>query len=297
MVAKYRFLTSGCFCGFRNEGVSPRRRRLIQATGIDFVASLADLLVGAGHKARAQSVAGGAPVVDRLSVRIVTDNYTDRYSVPQAMPGIAIQPAAGTEQKGVPPQTTPEAEWGLAMLAESARGTEIRRVMIDFGYSPNVLRNNMRILGVEPTSLDALVLSHGHRDHYGGLVGLLAARSGALKPDLPRFVGGEDCFCTRENTSGGDFGVLDRPAILAAGVRLVMAEGPAVAADHAITSGQIPKRSYENPLRGTVERVGVNAGLGCNPVSMPTVKDTGAYIPNDVPHELATSYVAKGRSC
>lgn len=295
MTARYRLRTWECACGGESDDVSESRRRLIQATGIGFVASLAATLVGAGRTAQAQGVSHTAPAVDRLSVRIVTDNYTDRYSVPQVMPGIMVKRAGGTEKKGVPPQTTLEAEWGLAMLAESTRESETRRVMIDFGYSPDVLLNNMRFLGIEAASIDALVLSHGHRDHYGGLVGLLAANRGALKPDLPLFVGGEDCFCARETTSGSDFGVLDRPAILAAGVRLVMAEGPAAVAGHAVASGQIPKRSYEDPLRGTMERVGINAGLGCDPASMPAQKNTGTFIPDDFQHEIATSYVVRGK--
>ena len=37
----------------------------------------------------------------------------------------------------------------------------------------------------------------------------------------------------------------------------MMAEGPAIAADHAVTSGQIPKTAYEDPLRVTLERTGM----------------------------------------
>src|SRR5215204_4140610 len=58
------------------------RRQAIRATGIGFVATLAAILTGAGRTALAQPAGGKVPVVDRLSVRIVTDIYTDRYSVP-----------------------------------------------------------------------------------------------------------------------------------------------------------------------------------------------------------------------
>jgi len=55
-----------------------------------------------------------------------------------------------------------------------------------------------------------------------------AARSGAaqgkLKPGLPLFVGGEDCFCTRHGGNGVDDGVLARPGILAAGIRAYIAD-------------------------------------------------------------------------
>ena len=55
-------------------------------------------------------------------------------------------------------------------------------------------------------------ISHGHYDHFGGLVGFLSANKGKLKRDLPFFVGGEDCFCMRE-TDAGQYGALDRKAI------------------------------------------------------------------------------------
>ena len=253
------------------------------------------MLAGAGRTAWAQPVAGTVPVVDRLSVRMVTDNYTDRYSVPQRTDGMKVERAGGTEKPGVPPRTTLQAEWGLSMFAESLRGGETRRVMVDFGYSPEVLLTNIGFLGVDPASLDALVLSHGHQDHFGGLVGFLDASKGKLKPGLPLFVGGEDCFCTRQAANNSDFGVLDRPAILAAGIKLMLAEGPAIAADHAVTSGQIPKSTYEDPLRSTTERTGITAGLGCDPALEPAGKNTGTFVPDDFQHEIATSYVVRDK--
>jgi 7,8-dihydropterin-6-yl-methyl-4-(beta-D-ribofuranosyl)aminobenzene 5'-phosphate synthase len=271
------------------------RRQVLRATGAGFVATFASMLTDAGHVATAQPAPARAPVVDRLSVRMVTDNYTDRYSVPLHPQGMQVERMGGIERPGVPPHLTLQGEWGLSMVAESVLGAETRRVMIDFGYSHEVLLTNLGFLGIDPATLDALVLSHGHRDHYGGLIGLLDAAKGRLKPDLPMFVGGEDCFCSRESAAGDDFGVLDRPAILASGIRLMVAEGPAIAADHAITSGQIPKITSEVPLRATIERTGLVGGLGCDPAKEPAAKNTGSYIPDDFQHEIATSYVVRDK--
>ena len=166
--------------------------------------------------------------------------------------------------------------------------------MIDFGYTPEVLLNNMKILQVDPSLFDAMVLSHGHYDHFGGMVGFLNAKKAVLKKDLPFYVGGEDCFCIRRN-SGGQFGALDRQAILDSGVSLMMAEEPAVIADHGFTTGRIGQHSFETPLRATNEIVGIFDGFGCYPDKMPAAKSTGQYIPDDFEHELATSYLVKDR--
>ena len=54
-------------------------------------------------------------------------------------------------------------------------------MLVDFGYTPEVLLNNMAILKLDPATFDALVLSHGHYDHFGGMVGFLKANKGNLK--------------------------------------------------------------------------------------------------------------------
>ena len=271
------------------------RRQALRATGIGFVATLTSILVGAGRTAWAEPVIGGAPVVDGVSVRILADNHTDRYSIPFVTPGMKVERVTGSERPGVPPLDTWRAEWGLSMLAESVRADETRQVMIDYGYTAEALLRNMGLLKLDPATLDALVLSHGHFDHFGGLMGMLTAAKGRLKPGLPLFVGGEDCFCTRTSPTGGDYGTLDRPGILAAGIKLMLAEGPAIAADHAVTSGQIPKATREKPLQATKELTGLIAGLGCDPALEPAAKNTGTYMPDDFQHEIATSYVVKDK--
>lgn len=69
--------------------------------------------------------------------------------------------------------------------------------MLDYGYTPEVLLNNMALVGVDPSKLDALIVSHGHYDHFGGLNGFLDKFRDKLPADVKLYAGGEDNFCHR----------------------------------------------------------------------------------------------------
>ena len=80
-----------------------------------------------------------------------------------------------------------------------------------------------------------------------------------------------------------------------ADLALMMAEGPAIVADHAFTTGRIGQISFEKPLLPTQEIVGIFDGFGCFPEKMPAAKNIGQYIPDDFDHEIATVYMVKGK--
>jgi 7,8-dihydropterin-6-yl-methyl-4-(beta-D-ribofuranosyl)aminobenzene 5'-phosphate synthase len=264
------------------------------AGGAGFVSAMIATMVANAQTARARTLGRAAPEVDRLAVRIVTDNIVIQFVPNEERDGLTIERRGGNTKPDRPPRHALNGEWGLAMHAQSTIGGEERNVLVDFGYTPEVLNNNLAILGIDPATFDAMVLSHGHYDHFGGMVGFLNANKGKLKSKLPFFVGGEDCFCIRKNP-GGQFGALDRKAIVEADLALMMAEGPALVADHAFTTGRIAQRSFENPLLPTMEIVGIFDGFGCFPEKMPPAKNTGDYIPDDFDHEIATNYVVKGK--
>lgn len=71
--------------------------------------------------------------------------------------------------------------WGFACLIT---GTE-KTILFDTGADGAVLLANMQKLGIDPAAIDIVVLSHAHRDHVGGLEGLLAVNP-AVTVFLPR---------------------------------------------------------------------------------------------------------------
>ncbi|MBL7178573.1 MAG: MBL fold metallo-hydrolase [Desulfobacteraceae bacterium] len=47
------------------------------------------------------------------------------------------------------------------------------RILFDTGGDPSILLKNMDRMDIDPEKIDSVVLSHGHADHTGGLIGLL----------------------------------------------------------------------------------------------------------------------------
>jgi len=74
------------------------------------------------------------------------------------------------------------AEHGFAALVTTRRGDRTHTLLFDTGVSPNGLADNMERLGIVAADIEALVLSHNHFDHAGGLLGLARLRRRAGLP-------------------------------------------------------------------------------------------------------------------
>jgi 7,8-dihydropterin-6-yl-methyl-4-(beta-D-ribofuranosyl)aminobenzene 5'-phosphate synthase len=61
------------------------------------------------------------------------------------------------------------AEWGLSIFVWGLKET----ILFDTGGGGNILGANMRHLGISRDGIDIVVLSHMHRDHYGGMEAVL----------------------------------------------------------------------------------------------------------------------------
>jgi 7,8-dihydropterin-6-yl-methyl-4-(beta-D-ribofuranosyl)aminobenzene 5'-phosphate synthase len=234
-----------------------------------------------------------APVVDRLSVRVLVDGAYNLFLRPGEAKGVKIEP---------PPRIADyrralHNEWGLSLFLESQRASEQRTVVLDFGYTPGALINNMELVGADPKKIEALIVSHGHFDHYGGLIGFLDKYRSELPTDLTLYAGGEDNFCYRYQGTPGqltDFGALDRRDLAARGVKTVLAENPAVVG-HAFTTGKIKRSGVEKVLPNTLAEFAMKDGLGCNASHYAPAELLGKVVPDEHPHEHATCFNVKDR--
>jgi 7,8-dihydropterin-6-yl-methyl-4-(beta-D-ribofuranosyl)aminobenzene 5'-phosphate synthase len=87
----------------------------------------------------------------------------------------------------------PTAEHGFSMLVHVFLEGKSHTILFDAGISPSGAVTNAENMGLDLTKVEAVVLSHGHYDHFGGLVETVKAIG---KKDLPIIVH-EDMFKVR----------------------------------------------------------------------------------------------------
>jgi len=237
------------------------------------------------------------PVVDRLAVWTVVDNAYNVLEKSARVGSVDVQRAGLGLGPLLPRQL--QSEWGLGLHLASQRGTERRAYLLDFGLTPTAELSNLDFLKIDPSRIDALVLSHGHYDHFGGLVPLLSRLRHRMHRHLPLYVGGEDTFCHRwiDTPDGGrqSYGVLDRRSLARRNVKVMMVEKPAVIAGQAFTTGAIPRTTFEKVLPAAKIEMGVRHGAGCDASHFTTQEQAGQIVPDQFWNEHATCFNVKDR--
>lgn len=191
--------------------------------------------------------------VDHVSVTTVVDNYIDTLRQDEK---VARRFSAFVARQ----MPDLRAEHGLAHWVEIARGAATTRIVFDFGSTAASMTHNFRALGLDAARLDALALSHGHWDHWGGLGGFLQAYRRGMRRDLV-FYAGADHFLPRWNQRGDDrvsMGRLYREEIERYDVRVALVTAPTLVADGVLLSGEMHAREdFETiPANLKVERDG-----------------------------------------
>jgi 7,8-dihydropterin-6-yl-methyl-4-(beta-D-ribofuranosyl)aminobenzene 5'-phosphate synthase len=109
--------------------------------------------------------------VDGLEVLVLVDNVTDSLSSnpPNVLPEWSVL-LTGGKLRVLAGSSICCAHHGLSLLLTVHRGSERRTLLFDAGPASATFLRNAEILGVDFESVEAVVLSHGHWDHAGGLL-------------------------------------------------------------------------------------------------------------------------------
>lgn len=231
------------------------------------------------------------PLVDHLSIRVVVDSRYERFLPKASHPHVAIEHVGGIPGRQM---TTLAGEWGLSLHLESSGGGGSAQYLLDFGYTPEILNRNIGLLDIDPGRLNGLVLSHGHRDHYGGLQGFVQQHRIRMRDDLQLFVGAEEAFHVRWVRAvprpGAEpemvcWGAPDRTALAAQSVTPVCCHAPQ-ALEGAFTTGYIERESFEEVTGGSMLEV---------PDHFTEAERRGELVQDSHPEEHATCYLVRDR--
>jgi 7,8-dihydropterin-6-yl-methyl-4-(beta-D-ribofuranosyl)aminobenzene 5'-phosphate synthase len=164
------------------------------------------------------------------------------------------------------------AEHGFAALVEL--GGTGRRILWDTGATPEVLLHNARLMDIDVSSVDAIVLSHGHSDHTGAVTSVLQtmehlreARDWPADLDLAEVDAWlaerrlpliahpaafrEGWFRKKDGTWRGPLLPLPTAAWEELGARVVRAEDPYRVGPGCWTTGYVPRCSFESAGRSS----------------------------------------------
>ncbi len=187
--------------------------------------------------------------VDRVEMLTLVDNYVDVLLA--GGPGFT---RAGLARKGEGeiPRHTLLAEHGLSLLITVYRDGVRHTVLLDTGYNSATMLHNMDYLNVDPANIEAVVLSHGHMDHSGGLYPLLERLNRSVTvvahPDAFR-----QRFLVRPQLGKLSFPVTaDKGDLRNLNAEFVEASGPVYLAENTIlVTGEVPRTTgFEKGMPG-----------------------------------------------
>jgi 7,8-dihydropterin-6-yl-methyl-4-(beta-D-ribofuranosyl)aminobenzene 5'-phosphate synthase len=193
--------------------------------------------------------------VDEIAVTTVVDNFFDGTLADTA---VAKRADLGSAARSPAPWMVegssldgPVAEHGFSALVTVTRSGRRHQVLFDAGVSPNGAVDNMRRLGIAPTEIEAVVLSHGHFDHTTGLDGL--ARVLGRPTDLPIVLHPEAFTRRRLAVHGRDpfeLPTLSRTAVEGMGFTVIEHRQPSFVLDGALlVTGEVDRTtSFETGL-------------------------------------------------
>ncbi len=171
--------------------------------------------------------------IDRVEITVLVDNYTDL---------LLLQGSKVVKRGAVPPPDAFLAEHGFSCLVKTAERGEEHTFLMDVGISGTCLLNNADLLKVDLRKVEAVVLSHGHFDHFYALDKVL----GRLPNGIPVILHPEAFLKRRLNIAPLGIQVplpsLEEAALQKAGMKIhKVPEDSTLGEGHALVLGEIER--------------------------------------------------------
>jgi 7,8-dihydropterin-6-yl-methyl-4-(beta-D-ribofuranosyl)aminobenzene 5'-phosphate synthase len=200
--------------------------------------------------------------VDALEVLVLVDNVSDSLST---VPREVRNETAVLQRAGSLPVSAGEyrccAEHGLSLVITARLGRDRQTVIFDAGPEAYAVSRNGRLLKAPFGDVGAIVLSHGHWDHAGGMMGALRLITATNEGRTVECHVNPGMFVERGMMRQGREPLLQKPVpipneLIEAGAFVVNDPEPRLLLNQLFyLSGEIPRVTpYERGLPGHVKR-------------------------------------------
>jgi 7,8-dihydropterin-6-yl-methyl-4-(beta-D-ribofuranosyl)aminobenzene 5'-phosphate synthase len=234
--------------------------------------------------------------VDQIEILTLQDNYID----------IAAHDSTAVVQRATPEDASGNrvsilAEHGFSAVLGLTAAGKTRKVIFDFGFSENGALLNARALGVDLAGLEAMVLSHGHMDHHGGLPAFLESLGGK---EIELLMHPAACRTSRYIKVSEErrlrLPAPDIERLARTGVRVVQSRTPHALLDGALLFlGEIPRRTEfeKGMMRARYEEGGqeIFDSIEDDSAVVAHVKDQGLVVLSGCAHSGIVNTVAYAR--
>jgi 7,8-dihydropterin-6-yl-methyl-4-(beta-D-ribofuranosyl)aminobenzene 5'-phosphate synthase len=172
---------------------------------------------------------------------------------------------------------------GVSFLLEGVSGGDIKRILVDVGQNSDALLSNMKTMGISPSTINAIVLTHCHYDHTQGVARMLREIGkkdvGVIAhPSIFRLH-----FITQPHPK--HVGIMQgdsKAEIEKAGGSLYLTKDPVVIMPGVITTGEVKRRTeFEETKLGlkTIENGKIVDDLMLDDISViANIKDRGLVV-------------------
>ena len=198
--------------------------------------------------------------------------------------------------------------WESPLLAEHGFSALIdlksvgKRILWDAGMTSPTALENMRRMEIEPSTIDMIVISHGHGDHTAGITKILKAME--LRVEVQEWEQGTSAEQVQKQLEWPEIPLVAHPAAFrerwhipedekmdgplvpppkdeweAVGAKIILSEGPYQLAPGCWTTGYVPRESFEK------------SGIG----SALAYREGNSFFPDKIEEDQAIILNVKGK--